>query len=468
MVEDGRLTELLIDRPLRASAVGNIYLGRVIRVLSTMNAAFVEIGLPRAGFLSAGDARYATWHQAADEEGGRISEFVSEGAAVVVQVVKDAHDDKGVALTTRITLPGRFLVYAPFQDTIRVSHRIEDDAERERLISLVAGLAATGEGYILRTAAAGVATEELQDDIEYLHRMWSEVEAAQAQLEPPHCIYQELGAVQRILRDTAGKELRQVLIDDSATLAEARRFVEAFQPDLAALLVHHTAPTPIFDFYDIESDIELALSLRVPLPSGGEIVIQNVEALCAIDVNTGADAGRGRHEEAFLETNLEAAMEAARQIRLRNIGGRIVIDFVSLKKASYLRKLLDTLHDAFAIDPLPVRIGGITTLGLVELTRRRARASLDVMLMESCAECDGAGRVKSVLTVALEALRDILQAAAATPGAEMALLAAPEVVSVLEDDVDSARKEVEERLGQKVELRADPEVAVDWYEVIAG
>ena len=472
LLAGGRPWELILARSGRGSVVGNVYLGRVVRVLPGMDAAFVEIGLERAAFLARAEARHAAalGRGNAVVEGGqpgpRIADRVREGEAVLVQAVKDAMGEKGVRVTTALTLPGRHLVYTPTRSEIAVSRRIEDEAERDRLTGLVAEVARPGEGFILRTAAVGAGAEALARDAEYLRALWAEVQDRRAAAKPPALVHQDLAPVPRVLRDHVRGHVRRILIDDRAALAEARRFAERFMPEAAGIELH-SGPTPLFELYDIESEIERALSPRIELASGSVVVIESTEALTAIDVNTGRHVGRGSFAETILETNLEAAAEIARQVRLRNLGGLIVIDFVHMDRPDHRERVVETLRAAFQADPAPVYCGGMSPLGLIEMTRRRSRESLDQMLMEACPACGGGhGRVKSAATVAYEAAAAALRTAARAPGARLTVIAAPEVIDAFEGEAKVALEEMEAALGRGAALRREPGYARDRYEVV--
>ncbi len=458
-LSDGHLIDLLIERDGGAGRVGEIFLGRVQRVIPGMAAAFVDLGIGRDGFLPASDARRG-------REERDIAALATEGEALLVQVTKDAVGDKGPAVTANVTLAGRLLVYAPFQDSVAVSHRISDQGERDRLTAAVEAVAGSGEGFILRTAAEGVEEEALQADVEEVRARWAEIEAARDQADAPAQLRAELDTLPRILRDHARQGLERVLIDDADACAGARRFAEAHLPEVAGLIEHHAGPQPLFDRFGLEDEIEGALWPRVNLPSGGEIVIETVEALTAVDVNTARNTGRGRQRETILETNLEAAPEIARQVRLRNLAGRIVIDFIHMEDSEDRASVLAALRDAFAGDPLPVRIGGFTSLGLAELTRRRGRPSLDQLLREGCNACEGQGRVERPESVAHVALRAVRAEAAADPGTAFAIFAAPEVIAALDAGAAPAREALEAALGRPLVLRGDAELGREAFEIV--
>ncbi len=453
LIEAGRVVELFVERRDRRSMIGNVYLGRVARILPGMDAAFVDIGLERAGFLGIDGARPADVDR---RDGGRIADYVNEGQAVRVQISKDAAGRKGVQLTRRITLAGRCLVHTPRQGRIAVSRQIEDEDERRRLQGVVAALAAPGEGFIVRTAAAGLGDDELTRDAGYLRRLWQEIESRRARASAPALLHEELGPLLRLFRDRVGGTTGEVRIDSPGGFAAARDFCETFMPGLAERLVLHDGPEPIFENDDVEAEIERALGARVDLPSGGELVVETTEALTAIDVNSGRFTGAGRPGDTAFATNLEAAAEAARQIRLRNIGGMIVIDFIRMTGQAHWRAVLDALAAAFSGDRNDVRILGRTAAGLVEITRRRRRESLAQTMTEPCPGCGGRGRVDSADTVAGEIMRAMKrEAREARPGA-LLVVASADAIESLEANGIGAKEALEASLGRRIRFDRDP------------
>ena len=452
-LSDGRPFELFVERRGRESQVGNVYLGRVERVVSGMNAAFVDLGTGRSGFLAADAARES--YGAAWQPGEtRIADLLNEGETVAVQVVKDAIASKGPQLARRITLPGRFVVYTPTQSRISVSRQIEDEAEQARLIALMAAIADADEGFILRTAAAGVDAEDLERDAEFLRAEWASAEARRDQLPAPALIRAELGAIERLLRDEARPEMSAVRIDNQRGMEAAQAFCAKFLPGMADRLVLHDGPEGLFEAWDVEAEIERALAPRVDLPSGGGIVIESTEALTAIDVNSGSLVDASGPAETQRRTNLEAAAEVARQIRLRNIGGLIVVDFIHMEDDAEWPPVLAALAASFAGDRNHARIIGLTAAGLVEITRRRRRPSLAQLMTVSCPTCRG-GRVASAETVVLAAMRALArEGRSALPG-PLALAASDAVIDILEVEARVAFDELVAGLGRKVALRRE-------------
>lgn len=456
-----RVVELLVERTDCPSLVGNVYLGRVTRVVRGIEAAFVDAGLERSGYLSADDARPP------DSRESRIpiGRLVREGEAVLVQVLKDPLDGKGARLTTRVTLPGRYLVFVSGRERVVVSHRVDGPDERMRLEAEVRELA-EGCGFIVRTAAVGAEPEELAADAAYLRQLWDDLEARHAGAEPPACLYRELAPLPRALRDLVGKEVGRVIFDSAAALADAKRSCEKAMPDLVPRLEMHRGEAPLFDTFAVEEAIEGALAPRVALPSGGALAIERTQALWAIDVDTVRHTGGPDFEQTALGTNLEAANEIARQLRLRNIGGLIVIDFVHMDRFDHCQRVVEALRAALAEDRTPSRLLRISPLGLVEMTRKRTRASLSALLTEWCPDCAGSGRVRTVETIAHDVVRALARAARASAPRPVAVLAAPEVVEVLAESERGFGAEIEAALGRRVELRAEAGCARDSFEVV--
>ena len=465
VIDGDALIELYVERRGRESLVGNIYLGRVERVLPSMDAAFVDLGIGRAGFIGLDAARDGGQAIAAID-GDRIGDYLSEGQAIAVQVVKDAIGRKGVQLAGRLTLPGRYLVYTPLQQRITVSRQIADEHEQERLLALMAEIAGPGEGFILRTAASGADADELARDAEFLRAEWVEVEAARDHAAAPAIIRAELGPLQRIFRDNVHDGMAAIRIDSPAGLADARAFCTRYVPRVADRLALHDGPEPLFDAYDVESEIDRASSPRLGLPSGAGIVIESTEALTAIDVNSGGFTDASGPEETALHTNLEAAAEIARQVRLRNIGGLIVIDFIHMEDDDGWDRVLALLETDLARDRTPSRLIGLTGAGLVEVTRRRRRESLAQTLSETCVACAGTGRVSSAETTAHGVMRALQREARMAPPGTLTVFAGGEIVDALEDSVSAPLAELIESLGRKVVLRREPDYGWDSFDIV--
>jgi ribonuclease G len=457
LMEDSVLIDLIVERSERASVVGNIYLGRVERVMKGMEAAFVDIGTGKSGFLGLDDNRRGN---------GEISAPVHEGEAVLVQVTKDAIDGKGVQLSRRVTLPGRSLVYAPAQDRVMVSRQIEDEAERGRLTGLMENIAEDGEGFILRTASVGATAEELARDCEQLRETWQSIEDARMTIKAPSCLHTDLDPVFRVLRDHALDGIDTIHVDDGAASEAARRFCERAMPGMADRVKLHTGPQQMFEQHGIEEEIERACVRRVDLPSGGGLVVETVEALTSIDVNSGRFDAASDLEQMALRTNCEAAAEAARQIRLRNISGLIVIDFIHMENDDNWAEIIDILDDVTGRDRNPTRVLGVTEAGLVEITRRRRREPLLHTMTEICKACGGVGRIKSLDAISIEILRRLKREAGVVPPGEMVLYAANDVVMSLENDYGELVDGIEDETGRTIVLRADKEYGREHFDIV--
>lgn len=383
--EDGGVVELFIEPAEASTLIGTVHLGRIIKVLKGMGACFVELGLERAGFLPM---------PAVERAGAGPSPVIHEGAAVLVQVVKDPQGGKGAELTLNPSLPGRHLVYAPHQSGLVFSRRLADEAERQRLAAALAAIARPDEGFILRTAALGATPEDLARDAEWLRAAWAEIEAGAAKARPPACIWRDLSPLARVLRDRGHAGIRRVVTDDPMAQRAAQDYGRRFMPSLAATIELSRGDIPLFARFGIDEDIDAALRPRVPLPSGGFLMIEPTHALTAIDVNTGRHVGDTNQADTILGTNLEAAQAVAHQVRLRNLSGLIAVDFVHMLAAEHQARVLAAVREAFAEDPMFVRIGGFTELGLFEIARRRGRPPLHEILTAPCATCEGTGRTE--------------------------------------------------------------------------
>ncbi len=481
LLEGGVLQEIFIERASRRGLVGNLYKGRITRVLPGMQAAFVEVGLARSAFLHADDividdARRAALGIASgdgsDDPASRpeidIRRLVDPGDDLLVQVVKDPLGTKGARLTTFVTLPARYLVFMPRGRGIGISSRIEDEAERARLRAMVQSLVADGHpgGYILRTAAEGVDAAALAVDLEYLERLWRQVRERHLRATPGALVHEDLPLARRVLRDELARGVEQVWVDDAAELGELRQFVGELLPDGAPSLGLHAAVRPLFDLFGIEAEIARALERQVPLPSGGHLVIDQTESMTTIDVNTGAFVGHIGLEDTIFRTNLEAATAIARQLRLRNLGGIIIVDFIDMQDEAHRAQLLTALRAALGGDHAKTSVGGISPLGLVEMTRKRTRESLERQLCDPCPACQGRGWVRSVETVCRDIFREIRRQAPVSAGAGWMVLAHQEVVARLLGEA-AGLAALEAAAGRPVRLQAESSYALDRYDVIA-
>ncbi len=462
LLSDGRLKELLVAREGATSVAGNVYLGRVEAVKKGIEAAFVDIGLGRSGFLALPEARPAG---AEGGSGDHIADYVNEGDAVLVQVLRDAAEEKGAKLTTHVNLAGVNLVFRSGHPGVSVSRRIEDEGERDRLTAAIEALAPDEDGFIVRTAASGVAEDALETEARALARRWKDICLRRANAKAPSALSVEPGPALRVLRDH-GPGIERIVADDPETLNEVQEYCHAELPALSAVVEAHRggqgSGQALFEAFGVEEQIDEALSPVVALPGGGSLIISQTPALCAIDVNTGG-ADSGSKEQTALSVDLEAAAEAARQIRLRNISGLIVVDFVPVRDPGHKAEVLGALRTAVTGDPLGPHVVGYTAMGLVEMTRRRHGPSLQEILC--LAFEDRAGPLKSPLTVALAALRGVLREGqgASVP---LSLRASPPVIGALQGPAKAALKEAEQRLGLAIEAVPDQTFAAERWEIV--
>ncbi|WP_341707444.1 ribonuclease G [Halopseudomonas sp.] len=466
LVENGVLQEVHIERTQRRGIVGNIYKGKVVRVLPGMQAAFVDIGLERAAFIHASEI--------SDREGQAvepISALVHEGKALVVQVTKDPIGTKGARLTTHLSVPSRYLVYMPRTPHVGISLKIEDENERERLKQVVAdcleqeGIQEAG-GYILRTAAEGARQEDILVDIRYVRRLWQQISQQMGAAPAPSVIYEDLPLALRTLRDLANPRLEKVRIDSRETFQKVEQFVHELMPGVEELLEHYPGERPIFDLYSVEDEIQRAMERRVMLKSGGHLVIDQTEAMTTIDVNTGAFVGHRNLEETIFKTNLEAATAIARQLRLRNLGGIIIIDFIDMEDEEHQRQVQRTLEKQLERDHAKTNIIGITELGLVQMTRKRTRESLEQVLCEPCPSCQGRGIQKTPETVCYEIFREILREARAYQAGAYMVLASQSVVDRLLDEESGNVADLELFIERPIKFQVETMYTQEQYDVV--
>ncbi|HZJ95319.1 MAG TPA: ribonuclease G [Thiopseudomonas sp.] len=467
VVENGVLQEVHVERTQRRGIVGNIYKGKVVRVLPGMQAAFVDIGLSRAAFIHA--AEITGREEVSGDQS--ISGLVHEGQALVVQVTKDPIGSKGARLTTNLSIPSRYLVYMPSSSHIGVSLKIEEEAERERLKQVVTeclaseGLENKG-GFIIRTATEGADMSAVLMDIRYLHRLWDQVREQMKVCAAPTVIYEELSLPLRTLRDLAAENTEKVRIDSRETLQKAQQFVGELMPEIADRIEHYPGERPIFDLYGIEDEIQRALERRVPLKSGGHLVIDPTEAMTTVDVNTGGFVGHRNLEETVFKTNLEAALTIARQLRLRNVGGIIIIDFIDMEDEEHRRQVLRTLERQLERDNAKTNIIGITELGLVQMTRKRTRESLAQVLCEPCATCQGRGEMRTAETICYEIFREIIREARAFEADGYMVLASQSVVDRLLDEESANVADLESFIGHPIRFQVESMYTQEQYDVV--
>ena len=464
MMENGVVQELQIERSSSLGLVGNVYRGVVCRVLPGMQSAFVEMGLQRAAFLHAGDIL-----ECGDSDAQRpIQEVLREGQSLMVQVIKEPIGTKGARLTTHISIAGRFLVYLPQQDHIGVSQRIEDEAEREGLRARLIGLLPENRigGYIIRTMSESATDEELLADIDYLTKTWMHILAKSTTVPERTLIFQDLNLPMRVLRDVLCVDTEVVRIDSSETYQKLLDFANLYAITAVDKLVHYQGERPLFDIYNIEKEIEKAMSRKVELNSGGYLIFDQTEALTTVDVNTGSFVSGKNLSDTIFKTNLEAAQCIARQLRLRNLGGIIIIDFIDMDEDSQREAVLEELKKAVDRDRSRTGVNGFTPLGLVEMTRKRTRESLAHVLCEPCPTCQGRGELKTAQTVCYEILRELLREARQFNARELRVLAAPKVIDMLLDEESQSLANLSDFIGKPISLQVATQSSQESFDII--
>ncbi len=470
LVEHGILQEVHIERQAKRGLVGNIYKGKISRVLPGMQAAFVDIGMDKAAFLHASDivphTECVDVREKEHFQVGNIAELVRQGQDIMVQVVKDPISTKGARLTTDITLPSRYLVFMPGSAHVGVSQRIESEAERERLKNIVSSHVDELGGFIIRTAAEGVGERELEQDTLFLKRLWRKVLERRGKYKPCSVLYEDLSLAFRILRDFVGAELDKIRVDSRLTFEQLKLFTEEFVPEMVNKLEYYSGDSPIFDLYDVENEIQRALERKVELKSGGYLIIDQTEAMTTIDINTGAFVGHRNLEETIFNTNVEATAAIARQLRLRNLGGIIIIDFIDMQSEDHRRRVLQSLEQALARDRAKTGVNGFSHLGLVEMTRKRTRESLEHVLCSQCPECKGRGRVKTIESVCYEILREILRVNRAYDADQFIVYASLPVAEALHVEESHSLAELEVFIGKQVKVQAEPLYSQEQFDVV--
>ena len=470
LVEQGILQEVHIERLAKRGLVGNIYKGKISRVLPGMQAAFVDIGMEKAAFLHASDivphTECVDVREKEHFQVGNIAELVRQGQDIMVQVVKDPISTKGARLTTDITLPSRYLVFMPGSSHVGVSQRIESEGERERLKNIVSRQVDHLGGFIVRTAAEGVGERELEQDTQFLKRLWSKVLERRQKYKPCSMLYEDLSLAFRILRDFVGTELDKIRVDSRQTFEQLKLFTEEFVPEMVNKLDYYSGDSPIFDLYDVENEIQRALERKVELKSGGYLIIDQTEAMTTIDINTGAFVGHRNLEETIFNTNVEATAAIARQLRLRNLGGIIIIDFIDMQSEDHRRRVLQSLEQALSRDRAKTGVNGFSHLGLVEMTRKRTRESLEHVLCSECPECKGRGRVKTVESVCYEILREILRVNRAYDADQFVVYASLQVAEALHVEESHSLAELEVFIGKQVKVHAEPLYSQEQFDVV--
>jgi len=475
LVENGVLQEIFLERANKRGLISNIYKGRVSRVLPGMQAAFVDIGLERTAFLHASDIV----HPAVGENGspdlpvdeGRtpdIQTLVSEGSEILVQVLKDPLGTKGARLTTFITIPSRYLVYMPKGRGIGISARIEDEAERQRLREAASLFVRPDEpgGYIVRTAAEGATPDALRADMMFLQKLWTVLSEKAAGTRPGNLVHEDLPLPVRVMRDVVSTGIEHVSIDQPETHQRMIEFARTFMPEMTERIELYKGDRPIFDLYGVEDEIQKSLERKVPLKSGGHLIFDQTESMTTIDVNTGAYVGQRSLEETIFRTNLEAAVAIARQLRLRNLGGIIIIDFIDMEEEEHRKQVLQALEKSLVADHAKNHISSVSPLGLVEMTRKRTRESLEHMLCSACPTCEGRGFVKTTETVCYEIFREILRQSRQFQFQELMVLAHQDVIERLLDEESAALAELEVHTGKPIRLQTEALYQQDQYDVV--
>ncbi|MEO2267824.1 ribonuclease G [Pseudoalteromonas pernae] len=471
LIENGVLQEIQVERIGNLGIVGNIYLGKVSRVLPGMQAAFVDIGLDKAAFLHASDiVNSASFEEGVDEQPVKkvqdIRELVRQGQHIMVQVVKDPIGTKGARLTTDITIPSRYLVFMPDATHVGVSQRIESEEERQRLKDIVAQYNDENGGFIVRTAAEGATEHELKHDAEFLKKLWQKIVERRKKSRKESILHEDLKLAFRTLRDYVGEDMERIRVDSKLTYQELVEFTEEFVPHLNKVLEYYPGERPIFDLFDVESEIQKALHRKVELKSGGYLIIDQTEAMTTVDVNTGAFVGHRNLEETIFNTNIEATSAIARQLRLRNLGGIIIIDFIDMISDEHKRRVLHSLEQALSKDRAKANINGLSALGLVEMTRKRTRESLEHILCGVCPSCAGRGSLKTVETVCYEILREIVRVNRAYDADKFMVYASAAVSEALINDEYHNLAELELFIGKQVIIQTENLYSQEQFDVV--
>ena len=471
LLENGVLQEVYVERAIKRGLISNIYKGRVSRVLPGMQAAFVDIGLERTAFLHVSGIvqRDPEAADSAAQPQPDIRELVREGSNILVQVVKDPLGTKGARLTTFITLPSRYLVLLPEGQGVGVSSRIDEGDERDRLRDAVTELLeGDGEpgGVIVRTAAEGASVDALRADLKFLRKLWSEVQTQCSSAPVKTLVHEDLPLPVRVLRDLVTSDVERILVDSQPDFEKMKEFAARFLPEIEPMLELYTRRRPIFDLHGIEDEIGKALGRSIPLKSGGYVIFDQTEAMTTVDVNTGGYVGHRNLEETIYRTNLEAAVAIARQLRLRNLGGIIIVDFIDMEEPEHRQRVMEVFEHSMARDHARHQITPVSPLGLVEMTRKRTRESLQNILCESCPNCDGHGFVMTTASVCFEIFREILRQHRQFTFEEVLVLAQEDVIELLLDEESNGLAEIEEQIGKRIRLQPEALYRIDQFDVV--
>lgn len=464
VVEHGAVQELHVERTSNCGIVGNIYNGRVIRVLPGMQSAFVDIGLERAAFLHLADIWRVRQSEDADKP---IEQLLHEGKNILVQVIKDSIGAKGARLSTQVSIAGRLLVYLPQVSHIGISQRIEDETERKSLREKLKHLLPPGEkgGFIIRTVAEAASEQDLQTDIEYLHKLWHDIKEKSLTAQPA-LLYQDLNLSFRVLRDFISDDTTRILVDSRETFQKMAVFARVYMANVVERLDHYAGERPLFELYGVEDEIEKALARRVELKSGGYLIIDQTEALTTIDVNTGGFIGVRSFDDTIFKTNLEAAQIIARQLRLRNLGGIIIIDFIDMESAEHKNAVLSEFKKSLMKDRTHMTVNGFTALGLVEMTRKRTRESLAHILCETCPTCQGRSKVRTAQTMCYEILRELLRESRQFDAREFRIVASQQVIDLFLDEESQSLAQLADFIAKPVSLQVEGTYTQEQYDLI--
>ncbi|NDI85736.1 ribonuclease G [Undibacterium crateris] len=469
LIFQGAVQELHIERTLSRGLVGNVYLGKVVRVLPGMQSAFIDIGLERAAFLHVADIWDARAPEGSNAQGPTpIEKLLYDGQAITVQVIKDPIGTKGARLSTQISIAGRMLVFLPQDTHIGISQKIENEAEREALRSKVQSLQQADEkgGFIVRTMAEDASDEDLKADVDYLRRTWSTITQLAKTQPPTTLLYQDLNLAQRVLRDFVNEETSNIQVDSRENYQMLLEFAQHYMPSVLPKLQHYTGERPLFDLYGVEEEIERALGRRVDLKSGGYLIVDQTEAMTTIDVNTGSFVAGRNFDDTIFKTNLEAAHAIARQLRLRNLGGIIILDLIDMENEEHRSAVLAELNKALSRDRTKLSVSGFSALGLVEVTRKRTRESLAHVLCETCPACSGKGQVKTARTICYEILRELLREAKQFNPKEFRIMASQVVVDMFLEEESQHLAMLGDFIGKPISLQVETMFHQEQYDII--
>ena len=475
LMSQGVVQEIHIERASSRGLVGNVHLGKVARVLPGMQSAFIDIGLERAAFLHVADI-WEVRHASHNGNAGAakpavprpIEHILHEGQTVLVQVIKDPIGTKGARLSTQVSIAGRMLVYLPQEAHIGISQRIENEAERELLRTKLTQLIPAGEtgGYIIRTMAETASDADLGNDVTYLRKLWNDIREASQTVQAPACLYQDLSLAQRVLRDLVHDDTTRIQIDSRENYQKLQQFAGDYTPNVLERLTHYTGERPLFDLYGVEGEIEKALARRVDLKSGGYLIIDQTEAMTTVDVNTGGFVGVRNFDDTIFKTNLEAAQAIARQLRLRNLGGIIIADFIDMSGEEHKAAVLAELNKTLARDRTKISASGFTGLGLVEITRKRTRESLAHVLCEPCPTCEGRGEIKTARTICYDILREVMREAKQFSPKEFRILASQTVIDLFLEEESQSLAMLSDFIGKPVSLAVETVHNQEQYDII--